>query len=140
MLSLFTRPIEFLSSNPVRSSDAKRFRTRLQIQFELLSDEQLEEIWPPGEPLILQKTAEKTCVYFAVDCPVFYTTPGPKELKDKEPYLTPTLYLLHVAPQIVQSVVVYPGLLKKFQRGDALFMPGFVVQDSVRGVAWHGVA
>ena len=50
-----------------------------------------------------------------------------------EKALVPTLYTLHIAPQILRPVFVYSGVSKPICRGADLFTPGVVKPEEIRG-------
>lgn len=113
---MFKKSLETTKTNPVKGSDSRKLRRQLYEQYPLLSDEQLDSVWPNSAVLEARKVANRLVVYVSRGKPLFYTNDG-------EASLHPTLYLVHVAPQIIPCVTVHPGVGTKLARGPDLFMP-----------------
>ena len=111
--------------NAAKSSEARRMRRELAAAFPLLSDPQLDSIWPNNATLeILRLDAPDRLTGYSVDgCPLFFSTSTKVENKMR---LWPSLYLLHAAPQILPEVTVHAGVGKKLCGGADLFMPGVI--------------
>lgn len=129
-LAMFLRHHHQTARNPVKSSEARRIRGELRKAFPLLSDSQLAAAWPGGGKLDVQRldAADRLTVYFVNDAPLVFSTSGRADGKGVRWW--PTLYLLHVAPQIIPTLHVYHGVGRKLVGGADLFMPGVVVRQA----------
>eukprot|EP00049_Salpingoeca_infusionum_P028029 m.35768 g.35768 ORF g.35768 m.35768 type:complete len:652 (+) comp9920_c0_seq2:196-2151(+) len=125
----FAKALQFKGNEClVKASECRKFRQQLRTQFPLLSSEQLERIWPNKSQLRQQQLQGRTTIYICNEQPIFYV---------HERALYPSLYFLHVAPQIMTAVALAKGVAPALLRGADVFMPGVVVDKPEAGhVSW----
>eukprot|EP00049_Salpingoeca_infusionum_P028028 m.35759 g.35759 ORF g.35759 m.35759 type:complete len:144 (+) comp9920_c0_seq1:196-627(+) len=112
----FAKALQFKGNEClVKASECRKFRQQLRTQFPLLSSEQLERIWPNKSQLRQQQLQGRTTIYICNEQPIFYV---------HERALYPSLYFLHVAPQIMTAVALAKGVAPALLRGADVFMPG----------------
>eukprot|EP00039_Didymoeca_costata_P010630 m.143613 g.143613 ORF g.143613 m.143613 type:complete len:579 (-) comp14903_c0_seq2:92-1828(-) len=127
---MFATPLQATACNPLKSSESKKLRRQIQNKFPTISEDQLAEIWPALSQVVLQKS-KKYSIYSIEDRPVFLEV-----FQDGQMQLYPTLYTLQIAPQIMETVTIHPGLVGKLNEGAPLFLPGLVVKDVEPGKSW----
>ena len=121
------------AKSPLRKSDAKKFRARLLAAYPLLSAAQLEAVWPPNEPLAVQReSGMRLALFCTARVPLCYEVDDPAATHG----LAPSLYLLHAAPQIMPSVTMHAGLVETLARGADLFVKGLVLCEAPPGQSW----
>ena len=97
----------------MRESDKRRFRSRLSALYPLLGDEQLSELIPKGEALIVSKLKSRDELISGRD-PMFFTHRDTSFVKGGGEELLPSVYSLRIAPQaLCKLVLVAPGLEKQ---------------------------
>lgn len=118
----------------------RRLRSELRATFKLLSEDQLAAAWPSTARLEVQRldAADRLTVYFVDDTPLLFSTSSRSDGKGAR--LWPTLYLLHIAPQIIPTIRVHHGVGRKLIGGADLFMPGVIVTEQQQGIGKSWVA
>ena len=106
----------------MKDSEKRAFLSKLQELYPLLSAQQLDLILPDKSKIVSIRYPDRITVYKCLnnDELVFFSFEEPGKV-----HFFPTLYSLHIAPQILPSVVkIHRGVIKKVAGGADLFMPG----------------
>lgn len=138
--AMFEQELQVAAENKLKASESKKLRRRVQLEFPATSDEQLDELWPSSEQVMVQRLADKTMIYSICGRPTFYTVHrracGGNPAEKGPDRLRPSVYALHVVPGMLPAVEVYPGLQQKLASGADLFMPGVASTEVLPGKSW----
>eukprot|EP01147_Barroeca_monosierra_P004242 gene4242-8492_t len=132
---MFRKPLQKKGSViQVKQSGVRKLRNAFLSNYPKLSRNQIDVILAQNGGLQLQKLAGHVYAYYLDQVPVIFT----RNLKGKEEELLPTLYTVHIAPQILPLITVASGLKRKIcTKGDKLFMPGVLTENSpAPNISW----
>lgn len=122
---MFVKPFKVKSNIQVKGSEVKKLKTRLMLQFQTLTENDLSALLPNKASVQSVKVttyAEQQVTIHTVDKrPMFF------ELEDK---LYPSLYSLWIAPSFVPYFTTHAQVLPKLANGAHLMMPGVVKTGS----------
>uniref|UniRef100_A0A1I8PWN4 SUI1 domain-containing protein n=2 Tax=Stomoxys calcitrans TaxID=35570 RepID=A0A1I8PWN4_STOCA len=118
---MFLKTFKLKSNAPLKGSDAKKLRQRIQTEF---SHTNPELFMPSKANVTILKLIThgemQTCIYCVDKLPMFF--------ENDENKLVPTLYSLWKDPDLLPYFTTHPGVLPKLNNGADLMLPGVVVQ------------
>eukprot|EP00002_Diphylleia_rotans_P038077 TRINITY_DN8602_c0_g1_i1.p1 TRINITY_DN8602_c0_g1~~TRINITY_DN8602_c0_g1_i1.p1 ORF type:complete len:668 (-),score=166.90 TRINITY_DN8602_c0_g1_i1:32-2035(-) len=117
---MFKKPFKVQSQTLLRSSEKKRFRSRLLEVFPKLTEETLSVLIDPKDDITCQRVVASSgihLIYTVLSEPLFIDA-------EQKGDLFPTLYAIWRAPSIVDSVTIHVPVFKYIQSGADLMLPG----------------
>ena len=143
-MTIFTKPFRVKSNTQMKGSDKKKLKASLKKSFPSLTDDQLSELLPMKEEIVVSKiftfTEESILLYIHNKNTVFFEM-------EKEKQIFPTVYTLWKIPDLYPTFTTMPGIqeilffLKTFKNhnfvavmprianGADLMLPGVIIND-----------
>ncbi|XP_067616971.1 eukaryotic translation initiation factor 2D [Eurosta solidaginis] len=119
---MFLKPYKLRSNAPLKSSESKRLRQRIEKTFPEATTEQFSVLIPSKSAVTQLKLTThheiQTNVYCVDKLPMFF------ELESGE--LAPTLYALWLVPTLLPYYTTFRDVLPKLSNGADLMLPGVV--------------
>ncbi|XP_075154197.1 eukaryotic translation initiation factor 2D isoform X2 [Haematobia irritans] len=118
---MFLKPFKLKSNAPLKGSDCKKLKQRIQTEF------------PHTNPDLLVPNKSnvsilKLITYGELQISVFCVDKLPMFFENEENKLVPTLYSLWQVPDLLPYFTTHPAVLPKLNNGADLMLPGVVVQ------------
>ncbi|XP_055851834.1 eukaryotic translation initiation factor 2D [Episyrphus balteatus] len=121
---MFLKPYKLKSNAPLKGSDSKRLRLRIQQAFPDITNEQIQQLIPNKSAVTMLKITTHsdfhTLVYCVDKLPMFFEAEGG--------VLVPTLYTMWIVPDLLPYFKTHAGVLPKLSNGADLMLPGVVHQ------------
>ncbi|KAF4530566.1 hypothetical protein B566_EDAN009721 [Ephemera danica] len=121
---MFLKPFKVKTNTQLKGSERKKIRLEIQKSFPELSDEDLQQILPPKDPITCMKlwtsSNEQAMVYCTPSIPVVF---------EVEKVMYPTVYFLWQFPHLLYTFTTWPPVLSKLTSGADLMLPGVIVDD-----------
>ena len=106
IMTIFTKPFRVKSNTQMKGSDKKKLKASLKKSFPSLTDEQLSELLPMKEEIVVSKiftfTEESILLYIHNKNTVFFEM-------EKEKQIFPTVYTLWKIPDLYPTFTTMPG-------------------------------
>ncbi|XP_037955634.1 eukaryotic translation initiation factor 2D [Teleopsis dalmanni] len=121
---MFLKPYKLKSNAPLKGSDVKLIKQRLEKSFSNLSDEKFQILIPQKSCISILKLITyndfQTNVYCVNKLPMFFET--------EDNVLAPTLYAVWLVPDLLPYFTTFPQVLPKLSNGADLMLPGVIKQ------------
>ena len=106
IMTIFTKPFRVKSNTQMKGSDKKKLKASLKKSFPSLTDDQLSELLPMKEEIVVSKiftfTEESILLYIHNKNTVFFEM-------EKEKQIFPTVYTLWKIPDLYPTFTTMPG-------------------------------
>jgi len=107
-------------------SDKKKLKAALKKTFPLLTDDQLNELLPMKDEIVLSKiftfTEESVLLYIHNKNTVFFEM-------EKEKQIFPSVYTLWKVPDFFPTLTTMPAVMPRIANGADLMLPGVIIND-----------
>ncbi|XP_055905983.1 eukaryotic translation initiation factor 2D [Eupeodes corollae] len=121
---MFLKPYKLKSNAPLKGSDSKRLRLRIQQSFPDVTAEQIQQLIPNKSAVAMLKITTHSDFHTSVYCvdkrPMFFEAEGG--------ILVPTLYTMWIIPDLLPYFKTHAGVLPKLSNGADLMLPGVIHQ------------
>lgn len=131
---MFLKPYKLKSNSPLKGSDVKKLKQRVEKSFPNATIEQFQLLFTAKgsvSQLKLMTHADFQLNVFCVDkLPLFFEI-------DEKGTLAPTLYALWKVPDLLPYFTTHPAVLPKLSNGADLMLPGVITQGSGMNMYGH---
>ncbi|KNC30746.1 hypothetical protein FF38_11728 [Lucilia cuprina] len=127
---MFLKPYKVKSNAPLKSSDVKKLKQRIQREFPNTNPDSL--IAPKSSVNVLKLVTHgdfQTNVYCADKMPMFF--------ENEENKLVPTIYSLWQVTDLLPYFTTHAGVLPKLNNGADLMLPGVIPQGTGMNIYGH---
>lgn len=119
---MFLKPYKLKSNAPLKGSDSKRLRLRIQQSFPDVTTELIQQLIPNKSAVTMLKITTHSDFHTSVYCvdkrPMFFEAEGG--------VLVPTLYTMWIVPELLPYFTTHAGVLPKLSNGADLMLPGVI--------------